>query len=81
MSNATTLIKTATKSLVELMQLKEELEKILSEAASGDFGELKLAEWEDFEVKMSDHLQQIKDEVNTLISSSAAYLKEDRSDS
>lgn len=80
LQNASTRIKSSNATFIELLSLKEELEKILSAAASGDFGELKLAQWEDFDRQMSDHLQQIKDEINTLISSSAAYLKEDRTE-
>ena len=53
----------------------------MSEAASEDFGDLKFTEWENFCQSIKDHLQQIKDEVTTLISSSSAFLKEDKSES
>lgn len=44
------------------------------------FGELKLKEWDQFEVDMSEHLYGVKDDITTLISSITAYMKEDRSD-
>jgi len=66
--------------MLDIVGLRAELEKILAEVGPEDFAELKLNEWENYEFELNDHLTQIKDEVQSLISSSTAYLKEDRSE-
>ena len=67
--------------MIEVRKLRADLEKILADISSEDFGELKLKEWEQFDVDLFDHLAEVKDEVTTLISSVTAYLKEDKSES
>jgi predicted RNase H-like nuclease (RuvC/YqgF family) len=66
--------------MLDIVGLRAELEKILADVGSEDFAELKLNEWENYEFELNDHLTQIKDEVQSLISSSTAYLKEDKSE-
>ena len=79
--SATHLIRKVKGILLHVIKLRAELEKILSEHAPEDFGELKLNEWDNFDYELTEHFQQIKDDVQTLISSTTAYLKEDRSES
>ena len=53
---ATQLIKKVKPALLDIRKLRANLEKILADIASADFGELKLKEWEQFEAEMTDHL-------------------------
>ena len=63
--------------MLDILKLRAELEKILADGKPEEFGELKLNEWENFEFEMNDNLLHIKDEVQTLVSSTTAFLKED----
>lgn len=77
-TTASTLIKKVKATMFDVLKLRSELEKILADGKPEEFGELKLNEWESFDYSMNDNLLQIKDEVQTLISSTTAFLKEDK---
>lgn len=79
-SSASVLIKKVKTNMVDIVGLRGELEKILVDVGPEDFAELKLNEWSNFEYELCDRLNQIKDEVSSLISSTTAYLKEDKSE-
>ena len=79
--NASVLIKKVKTNMIDVRKLRADLEKILADISSEDFGELKLKEWDQFDVELLDHLAEVKDEATTLISSVTAYLKEDKSES
>jgi len=66
--------------MLEIRKMRAELEKILADVGSEAFGELKLQEWDQFEIDTLEHLYGVKDEITTLISSVTAYMKEDQSD-
>lgn len=66
--------------MLEIRKMRAELEKILADIGSEAFGELKLKEWDQFEIDMNERLYLVKDETTTLISSITAYMKEDRSE-
>jgi hypothetical protein len=77
-SSASTLIKKVKTTLLEVISLRSELEKIMADVSPEDLGELKLNEWENYTYELDDHLAAIKDEVQTLISSTTAFLNEDK---
>ena len=60
---ASVLIKKVKSNLLEIYKLRADVEKILADVSSEDFGELKLKEWEEFDIMFFDHLTEIKDEV------------------
>ena len=68
-------------TLLDVWKIRAQLEKILGENGPEDFGDLKFNEWENFDADMSEHMQSIKDEMQTLISSTVAFLKNDKSES
>lgn len=67
--------------MLDVWKIRAQLEKILAENGPEDFGELKLNEWENFDADLCEHMQSIKDELQTLISSTVAFLKNDKSES
>lgn len=79
-SSASVLIKKVKGNMLDVVALRGDLEIILVDVGPEDFAELKLNEWNNFEYELTDRLGQIKDEVSSLISSTTAYLKEDRSE-
>ena len=57
------MIKKVKTTMLDILKLRAELEKILADGKPEEFGELKLNEWENFEFEMNDNLLHIKDEV------------------
>lgn len=62
---ATVLIKKVKTNMIEVRKLRGDLEKILADVVvdSDAFAELKLKEWNQYEIDLNDHLLEIKDEV------------------
>lgn len=77
-SSASVLIKKVKVNMLDVVILRGELEKIMVDVGPEDFAELKLNDWSNFDYELTERLGQIKDEVSSLISSTTAYLKEDR---
>ena len=71
------MIKKVKATMFDVYKHRAELEKILADGKPEEFGELKLGEWDNFDCQMTDNLTQIRDEVQTLISSTTAYMKDD----
>lgn len=67
--------------MIEVLTIKCELEKMTAQVRPEDFGEVKLDAWMRFEAEFSDYLVEIKDEVQSLISSSSSYLRNDQTES
>ena len=76
-----TLIKKVKATMFDVYKHRADLEKILAEGNPEEFGELKLNEWDNFDYLMADNIMQIRDEVQTLISSTTAYMKDDANES
>ena len=75
------LIKKVKVTLINIIKLRAELEKITADYSAQDLGDLKLDEWTKFNYDMNERIVSIKDELQTLISGASAYLKEDRTES
>ena len=67
---------------LELFALKNDYEQImfLVSPKEANFAELKLQAWFDFELEFSETLVNIREEVQSLISSSSSYLRGDTSE-
>ena len=76
------LIKKVRALRLELLNLKNEYEQIMVVVSpqEANFAELKLQAWLDFEQDFSETLVDIREEVQSLISSTSSYLRGDSSD-
>ena len=81
LASATTLIKKVKKTLENIVGLRADIEMVLAEVDPQEFVEPKFNEWESYQFEITDSLARFKDEAQSLISSTTAYLKEDRSES
>ena len=76
------LIKKVRALKIELFALKHDYETIMVQVSpiEANFAELKLQAWLDFEQEFSETLVDIREEVQSLISSSSSYLRGDTSE-